>query len=103
MSVLVDTIILLRSVEPLHPQYATAVGAVYRLLAEITPVYFTLQNVAEFWNVATRPLGNNGLVFSIPTALGEVENIYDLLTRLPDTPHGYSARERIDLQHRDSG
>lgn len=57
MSVLVDTNILLRSIEPLHPQHAIAVGAVSQLLAESTPVYFTFQNIAEFWNVATRPIG----------------------------------------------
>jgi predicted nucleic acid-binding protein len=51
MSFLVDTNILLRSVEPLHRHHAVAVAAVYRLLAESTPVYFTLQNIAEFWNV----------------------------------------------------
>lgn len=48
MSVLVDTNILLRSIEPLRPQHAVAVGAVSQLLAESTPVYFTLQNIAEF-------------------------------------------------------
>jgi hypothetical protein len=24
-------------------------------------VYFTLQNISEFWNVATRPISRNGL------------------------------------------
>ena len=91
MSVLVDTNILLRSVEPLHPQHSIAVEAVYRLLAEGTPVYFTLQNIAEFWNVATRPIENNGLGFSILSTLGEVEKVEDLLTLLPDTPAVYAA------------
>jgi predicted nucleic acid-binding protein len=75
MGFLIDTNILLRSVEPLHPQYALAVGAVYRLLGEGTTVYFTLQNIAEFWNVATRPIANNGLGLSIPSVLSEVEKI----------------------------
>jgi predicted nucleic acid-binding protein len=43
MSFLVDTNILLRSVEPLHPHHAVAVAAVYRLLAESTPVYFNAE------------------------------------------------------------
>ena len=68
MSVLIDTNILLRSIEPLHPHHALAVNAVSRLLAENTPVYFTLQNIVEFWNVATRSIENNGLGLSI--ALG---------------------------------
>ena len=54
--------------------------AVSLLIAENTPVYFTLQNIAEFWNVATRPVANNGLGLSIPTTLGEVEKIEALLS-----------------------
>jgi predicted nucleic acid-binding protein len=103
MSVLVDTNILLRSVEPLHPQHAVAVGAVSQLLAESMPVYFTLQNIAEFWNVATRPVANNGLGLSIPSTLGEVEKIEGLLTLLPDTPAVYAEWKRIIVEHGISG
>jgi predicted nucleic acid-binding protein len=103
MSVLVDTNILLRSVEPSHPQHAVAVGAVSQLLAESTPVCFTLQNVAEFWNVATRPIANNGLGLSIPSTLGEVEKIEALLTLLPDTPAVYAEWKRIIVEHGVSG
>src|SRR5271166_4424992 len=85
MSVLVDTNVLLRSIEPPHPQHAEAVGAVTQLLAEGAPVYFTLQSIAEFWNVAARPIENNGLGLSITSALGEVEKIEGLLTFLPTT------------------
>src|SRR5690242_8681510 len=103
MSVLVDTNILLRSVEPLHPQHALAVGAVSQLLSESTPVYFTLQNIAEFWNVATRPIANNGLGLSIAATLGEVEKIEALLTLLPDTPGVYAEWKRIIVEHGVSG
>src|SRR5260370_29153484 len=103
MSVLVDTNILLRSVEPVHPQHAVAVEAVYRLLAESTPVYFTFQNIAEFWNVATRPNKNNGLGFSIASTLGEVEKIEGLLTLLPDTPAVYAEWRRIIVDNGVSG
>lgn len=103
MSVLVDTNILLRSVEPLHPQHAIAVGAVSHLLAESTPVYFTLQNIAEFWNVATRPVANNGLGLSIPSTLREVEKIEGLLTLLPDTSAVYAEWKRIIVEHGVSG
>lgn len=86
MSILADTNILLRSVEPLHPHHAVAVSAVHRLLAANTPVYFTLQNIAEFWNVATRSIANNRLGLSILSTLSEVEKIENLLTLLPDSP-----------------
>lgn len=103
MSVLVDTNILLRSVEPLHPQYSVAVGAVSRLLADNTPVYFTPQNVAEFWNVATRPKDKNGLGLTIPAVLAEVEKMENLLTLLPDTPAVYAEWKRIVVDHNVSG
>jgi predicted nucleic acid-binding protein len=103
MSVFVDTNILLRSLEPLHPQHAIAVGAVSQLLVENTPVYFTLQNIAEFWNVATRPVANNGLGLSIPFTLGEVEKIEGLLTLLPDTPAVYAEWKRIVVEYGVSG
>src|SRR5437016_10644687 len=103
MSVLVDTNVLLRSTEPLHPQHAVAVAAVSRLILENTTVYFTLQNIAEFWNVATRPAQNNGLGFSIASTLAEVEKIESLLTLLPDTPAVYAERKRIIVDHAFSG
>jgi predicted nucleic acid-binding protein len=99
MAVLVDTNILLRSVEPRHPQHAVAVAAVYRVLAESTPVYFTLQNIAEFWNVATRSIENNGLGLSVPYTLDEAEKIEGLLTLLPDTPAVYAEWKRIIVEH----
>jgi len=62
MGILVDTN-LLRRTQPDHEHYWIAVKSVARLLAEETPLYFTLQNISEFWNVATRPIANNGLGF----------------------------------------
>ncbi len=103
MSVLVDTNILLRSVEPMHPQHASAVGAVSRLLSESVEVYFTLQNIAEFWNVATRPVGNNGLGFSIQMVLAEVNRIESILTLLPDTPAIYAEWKQILIDRGVSG
>lgn len=61
MSILADTNILLRRTQPDHPSHTLAVESVAKLLAAGEPVYFTPQNIAEFWNVATRPAVNNGL------------------------------------------
>jgi predicted nucleic acid-binding protein len=103
MSFLVDTNILLRSIESLHPHFSVAVSAVSRLLADGTPVYFALQNIAEFWNVATRPRNKNGLGLTIPAVLAEVEKIEGLLTLLPDTPAVYSEWKRLIVDHNVSG
>ena len=86
MSILADTNILLRRTQPDHPSHASAVESVARLLAAAEPVYFTLQNMSEFWNVATRPTANNGLGFSVALALGELEEI-----ERPDGPAGLTS------------
>jgi predicted nucleic acid-binding protein len=71
MSVLVDTNVLLRRTQPDHPSHEVAVDSLARLLAAGERVCFTLQNIAGFWNVTTRPLDNNGLGFSVPLVLAQ--------------------------------
>ena len=92
MGTLVDTNILLRIVQRNHPHHAIALNGLERLMAG-TQVYFTLQNIAEFWNAATRPIENNGLGYSIPFTLGEVEKIEALLTFLAGHAFGLCRME----------
>jgi predicted nucleic acid-binding protein len=99
MSILADTNILLRRTQPNHPSHTVAVESVAKLLAAGEPVYFTLQNISEFWNVATRPVANNGLGFSVALALRELEKIERFLTILPDSPAVYSEWKRLMLKH----
>jgi predicted nucleic acid-binding protein len=99
MSVLVDTNVLLRRTQPAHEDHAVAVESVARLLSAGEPVCFTPQNIAEFWNVATRPVGRNGLGFSVGLALREVEKIERILTLLPDSPVTYEEWKRLVLRH----
>jgi predicted nucleic acid-binding protein len=56
MSVLVDTNIWLRRVQPNHPLHKPAVESVGRLLDADEALCFTPQNIAEFWSVMTRPV-----------------------------------------------
>jgi predicted nucleic acid-binding protein len=99
MSVLVDTNVLLRRTQPSHQSHTAAIESVARLLAADEPVYFTLQNISEFWNVVTRPIVNNGLGLSVAVALGEVEKIERVLTFLPDAPAMYGEWKRLVVQH----
>ena len=62
-------------------------------------MYFTLQNMSEFWNVATRPAANNGLGFSIALTLGELQKIERFLTVLPDSPAVYAEWKRLVVKH----
>src|ERR1035437_1073095 len=84
---------------PLLMRGCIAVESVAKLLAAGDPVYFTLQNMSEFWNVATRPVSNNGLGFSVALALGEMEKIERFLTVLPDSPAVYWEWKRLVVQH----
>jgi predicted nucleic acid-binding protein len=99
MSMLVDTNVLLRRTQPDHQLYTVAVESIAQILGTGEPVYFTLQNISEFWNVVTRPVANNGLGFAPAMALAEVEKIERILTRLPDTAAVYAEWKRLVVQH----
>ena len=99
MSILVGTNILLRRTQPDHPSHTVAVESVAALIAAAEPVYFTIQNISEFWNVATRPAANNGLGFSVSIALSELQKIERFLTVLPDAPSVYEEWKRLIVRH----
>ncbi len=103
MRVLVDTNILLRSAQPTHPLCSQATSAVSKLLRQKDAVFFCAQNIAEFWNVATRPAEVNGLGFSHEEALQEVASIEELLILLPDIPAVYPVWKRLVQGHRVQG
>ena len=58
-----------------------------------------MQNIAEFWNVATRPAEHNGLSFPAPVALVEVEKVEAAFDLLPDTPSIYAVWRDLVLRH----
>ena len=95
MSILVDTNILLRSAQPTHNLSPLATRAVSGLMKAGETIYFCSQNIAEFWNVATRPSDRNGLGFTPEEAWQEVRSIEALLTLLPDSPGIYTEWKRL--------
>jgi predicted nucleic acid-binding protein len=99
VSVPVDTKVLLRRTQPDNPQYGVAVESVRRLLASGEPVHYTLQNIAEFWNVLSRPVANNGMGVSAATALVEVEKIERAMELMPDGPAIYAEWKGLVVQH----
>jgi predicted nucleic acid-binding protein len=99
MSVLVDTNVLLRRAQPDHAHNAVAIESIGLLLDSGEPVHFTLQNISEFWNVATRPVANNGLGLPIALVVNEVQDIEQLMTLLPDTPAIYAEWKRLVTKH----
>ena len=64
-SYLVDTNILLRLSQPDSPEHKSIRSCADFLWAQGADLFYTSQNLAEFWNVCTRPADRNGFGFSI--------------------------------------
>ena len=60
MPCLIDTGVLLRAFDRSFADYRSVRQALRILLRRHEPRFVTVQNLAEFWNVATRPLDKNG-------------------------------------------
>ena len=95
MSYLVDTNVLLRSIQLASPVHELAVNAVIALLLRDEDLYITPQNLIEFWNVATRPLDKNGLGMTPARADREVQQLERDLLLAPDVPAIYPAWRRL--------
>jgi predicted nucleic acid-binding protein len=74
MSYLLDTGILLRVADRGDPQHTTVRAAVRTLINQGQVLHITTQNMAEFCNVATRPVANNGLGLTPSGALDLLEH-----------------------------
>src|SRR5688572_24132300 len=65
MSTLIDTGVLLRAFDANSPHCRRIRQALHKLLDDGEQLTVTVQNMAEFWNVATRPLEHNGQGLSV--------------------------------------
>jgi predicted nucleic acid-binding protein len=101
--VLVDTNILIRTLQPHHALFPLADGAIQRLPQQGRDMLIFPQNLIELWAVATRPIEHNGLGLSTSAAAAELERIKSMFLLLPDTPAIYPAWERLVIQHQVSG
>jgi predicted nucleic acid-binding protein len=82
---LLDTNILLRIAQPRHPAHQEARECVRALLRKKQAVVLVPQVLVEFWVVATRPVANNGLGFSIEDARRKIEAAQDFFPLALDT------------------
>jgi len=62
---LLDTNVLLRFVQSNSPEYKAIRLAIDRVRELTEDIYYTSQNLSEFWNVCTRPTLRNGFGYSI--------------------------------------
>ena len=95
MAYLLDTNILLRTINPNDPMHSEVVAAIDTLNARREQVVIAPQNLIELWNVCTRPNDKNGLGFSQSRTHSEVEHLKRLFIFLPDTQDVYSSWERL--------
>jgi len=86
MSFLLDTGILLRLVDKQDPRHALVGEALTRLGDAGALLCIATQNAAEFCNVATRPVANNGLGLSPGQALKLLEHEIEPLCSIVHEP-----------------
>jgi predicted nucleic acid-binding protein len=92
---LVDTNILLRVSRQHDPQHEVTAQALLALESQHVALYYSLQNMAEFWNVCTRPADRNGYGLSISETIRGVQTIERRMTCLPDSELVYSNWRRL--------
>jgi predicted nucleic acid-binding protein len=62
-----------------------------------------VQNIAEFWAVATRPLVQNGLGFSVDEAISEVEKLESHFALVSESAASFTIWRKLVAKHRVSG
>lgn len=100
---LVDTSVLLRTLQPAHPQLETVRAAIKSLTAQRRDLHIVPQNLVELWVVATRPLEYNGLGLTPRATAGELTRIKNMFALLPEVPAMYSIWERLVVRYQVSG
>jgi predicted nucleic acid-binding protein len=100
---LLDTNVLLRTLQVRHPQYETVARALETLPRQGFDLHIVPQNLTELWVVATRPPSQNGLGLSVAGATTELMRLKAMFPLLPDTPAIYPTWERLVTQYQVSG
>jgi predicted nucleic acid-binding protein len=98
---LVDTNVLLRLAVPADPRHVSARRAVEALESE--GLYAASQNFVEFWNVATRPVENNGLGQTTVLADGVLKTLEQGFSRLPEPAETYDRWRELVVRFGVSG
>ena len=88
MSYLVDTNVLLRSVQESHPMHSDAANSIALLLRQREQVSIIPQNLVEYWCVTTRP-----------ETVRRIEAFKKALVLLPDNDLIFGEWERLVFKH----
>jgi predicted nucleic acid-binding protein len=102
MPVLLDTTILLRALQPMHPHCALAERAILSLRGRRETLWICAQNLMELWAVATRPVTDRGLGFSVLQTAQVLIAVRQHFPMLAETPL-YGTWESLVTAHQVSG
>jgi len=100
MSYLVDTNVLLRSIQISHPLHTDAADSIASLLRQGQELSITAQNLIEFWAVATRPQMHNGLGLSVEETAQRLAAFRTSFRLLQDNNDIFEEWERLVRQHK---
>lgn len=102
MLVLVDTNVIIRSLQSESPEHHHAQTALKTLKAQGRDLCLAPQNLVEIWAVATRPPANNGLGFTTEEAAAEITRLGEVFTILSEKPV-HDVWQSLVIEHRVSG
>src|SRR5215831_20600190 len=95
LSYLLDTNVLLSVSKRGRIDTPPFEGVLEHLVLSGTPLYYTLQNAAEYWNVFTRPLDRNGFGLPADAAARELADLEAMLVLLAETTDVYTHWRRL--------
>lgn len=104
MKILLDTGVLLRIVHATDAQHPVVRSALDQLKVSGGTFFCGIQNVAEFWNVNTRPItARGGFGLTVAETRERLESIEGFLEVLPESRASYAEWRRLLVQHGVSG
>lgn len=103
MTALLDANILVRTSDKTCREHREAVQAVKVLRKSGREPSLVPQSLYEFWSVATRPVGKNGLGMAPDEAAAGVAFFKSQFPLLPDAPTIFAEWERLVVAHKVSG
>jgi len=99
MAYLLDTGILLRAFDPASDRQKEILRAIDLLWRQRERLIVTAQNIAEFWNVSTRPIENNGRGLPIEVVTRQVGVIESFARILTENERSYLEWKRLVTLH----
>jgi hypothetical protein len=98
LAVLIDSNVLVFSVQKGHPLHQQSIQAVELCLELHKAVFVFPQNIAEFWNVCTRPALKNGLGLSTVETERRLADLDPILTLVTENEAAYRVWRKWVIQ-----